>query len=76
MIPRRVLQLLVVAALLLPISICVVGATGKLLEALNDEGGAALLKRSAMGLGLLWILDLIFLAICQGINGLSDPPEK
>ena len=75
MIPRRVLQILVVAALLLPITICVVAGTGKLLEALNDEAGASVLSRIAVGLGLLWVIDLIVLAIVQGINGMSEPPD-
>ena len=44
MIPRRVLQILVVAALLLPITICVVAGTGLLLEALKDEDGASVLS--------------------------------
>ena len=52
-----------------------VGATGKLLDALGDEGGAILLKRSAVVLGLLWVLDMIVLAIGQGINSLFDPPK-
>ena len=75
MIPRHVIRILVVAALFLPISICMVGATGKLLDALGDEGGAILLKRSAVVLGLLWVLDMIVLAIGQGINSLFDPPK-
>ena len=75
MIPRSTIRFLVVAALLLPISICVVGATGKLLDALSDVEGAALLKRAATLLGLFWILDLIFLAIGQGINSLFNPPK-
>ena len=75
MIPRRVLQILVVAALLLPITICVVAGTGKLLQALNDEAGAGFCTRTAVGLGVLWVINLIVLAIVQGINGMSDPPD-
>src|SRR5262249_23998046 len=62
LIPRRYIAVLVVAALLLPVTICVVAGTAKLLEALNDEAGAALLSRIALGLGLVWVVNLIVLA--------------
>ena len=75
MIPPRILQVLVVTALLLPITICVVAATGKLLDALQDPSGAILLGRLALGIGLIWVIDLILLSISQGINGLYDRPD-
>ncbi|HZZ73150.1 MAG TPA: hypothetical protein VFE24_12920 [Pirellulales bacterium] len=75
MISSRILLVLVVVAVVLPIAICVVGGTGELLSMLGDRTGAMVLEYGALGLGLIWIIDLILLAIVQGINGLSGPPD-
>jgi hypothetical protein len=72
-VPQSILRYLVVAALLLPITICVILGIGRLLVVMSDEAGGAVLDRVALGCGILWILDLVFLSVAVGINSLKPP---
>lgn len=74
MIIRRVLVLLVAAALVLPIATVLLIATGQLLLAMQDTVGAAVLGRLSLAGGLLWVLTLACLVIVQGLDRLGPPP--
>jgi hypothetical protein len=70
-VPQRILAYLVVAALVLPIAVAVVLGVARLLGAMQDAAGAGALDRIALGLGILWGVDLICLLTVQGINSLT-----
>ena len=72
---RRILTALVVVALLLPIVVTVLLAVSRLLFAMDDAVGAAVLNRLALGAGILWGLDLIVLLIAQGVQSTLRPDE-
>lgn len=71
MIPQRATVGLIVGALALPIVLCVLYALGRLLEAMQDHVGAAILDRMALVLFALWAIDLIALVIITAINSLN-----
>lgn len=70
---QRLVVALLLAALGLPILLCVVFAVAKLLEGMQDAVGAVALERVALGLFILWIADLIGLVIVQAIHSLGGP---
>lgn len=74
---RRALPLLVGLSAGLPVVICVFVAVARLLEKLQDIPGAILLERLALGVGLAWVVALIFLVISLGIDSLhrERPPH-
>ena len=75
MISRKVLLILVAAGAMLPIAIAVVVAVGRLLAAMQDSAGAAVLERVALGLGILWALNLIALVMALALERLEPPNE-
>jgi hypothetical protein len=76
LIPNRVLIGLIVTALLLPITICVVFGVAALLEAMGDAAGGAVLQRIALGFGILWGIELICLLVVLAIGTLRGPDER
>lgn len=72
MITRRVLNLLVTVGCLLPIALVIVLGVARLLSAMQDANGAAVLDRIALGLGILWALDLVVLLLALGIRALEN----
>ena len=60
--------MLAAAALLLPILTVVLVGTARLLAAMQDLAGAAAVDRVALGVGILWVTDLIALVIVQAIH--------
>ena len=77
MIPQRAVVGLIVGAVALPIVLCVLYALGRLLEAMQDHVGAAILDRIGLVLFALWAIDLVGLVVISAINSLgSPPPEK
>jgi hypothetical protein len=70
---QRLLAGLLLAALGLPILLCVVFAIAKLLEGMQDAVGAVALERVALGLFILWIADLIGLVIILAFHSLGGP---
>jgi hypothetical protein len=72
---RRALLLLLAGALFLPIAILLILTAGRLLMALEDAQGAALLDRLALCLGIVWALSVIALAILLAIRALLDEPR-
>lgn len=72
MITRRALSLLVSVGCLLPIALVIVLGVARLLSAMQDANGAAVLDRIALGLGILWALDLVVLLLALGIRALEN----
>lgn len=75
MISRTVFAILVTSACILPVAIAIVLAVGRLLGAMQDEAGAAVLDRVALAIGILWAIDLVCLLVAQGINSLGPPSD-
>ena len=73
--PRQFLSPLVLAALMLPILICVLLGIGRLLAAMNDQAGAAVLDRLALAGGIVWVVALVLLLITLAIDALSPPND-
>jgi len=69
-LPKACLTILVAGAILLPIAITLVAATAFLFNGLQDLGMARVLNGVAIGLGLLWTLDLAALTVVLGIDAL------
>jgi hypothetical protein len=70
---RHLLVGLLIGALGLPILLCVLFAVSKLLEGMNDVAGATALERVALGLFILWAVDLIGLVIVQAVQSAGGP---
>ena len=73
-----VLLLLVAAAGMLPVTICVLVGLGRLLGGMGDAAGSLVLDRIGLALAVAWILDLVFLVLWLAIQRLlepGDPPE-
>ena len=66
--PKGLLFGLVAAAVLLPVAVTLVLATGFLFTALQDPGAARLLNGVALALGLLWLVDLVALVLLLGFE--------
>ena len=76
-IARSLVVLLIAGALFLPIAICVVAGVGVLLNGLGDPAGAHFLARTALAVGILWMIDLISLIVVLAINssGWNNSPS-
>jgi hypothetical protein len=74
-ISRRVLIVLLAAACVFPLAIAVLLGVGRLLGAMQDESAAAVLDRVALGIAILWAINLLCLILAQGINALGPPDE-
>jgi hypothetical protein len=72
---RRSITLLLAAALLLPVVVCVVVAAARVLAAMDDHAGAAVLDRVALGCGMVWIVVLVALVLVQAAAALLERPS-
>ncbi len=75
LVPRRLVLALIVAAILLPIMLCVVLGVAGLLNAMGDSLGGIVLHRIALAGGILWIIDLICLVLVLAIGAIRGPDE-
>ncbi len=75
LVPRWVVLGLIAAALLLPVTVCVVLAVSSLLVAMNDIQGGVVTRYIAWGCGILWAISLVSLVLVQGLSALSDTSE-
>jgi len=76
LVSRRWLIQLVVAALLLPIVICVVVGVGRLLAGMADTAGATVLEYLALGVGILWLIDLIVLVVLLALDAAARDDHR
>jgi hypothetical protein len=75
LLPHRFVLTLVVAAVLLPIILCVVLGVAALLSAMGDSLGGAVLLRIALAGGMLWVIDLVCLVMVLALGSLHGPDE-
>jgi hypothetical protein len=75
LVPHRIVIALVVAAFLLPITICVIAGVAALLGGMGDVAGCAALHRVALGCGILWVIDLVCLLLVLATATLRGPDE-
>lgn len=75
-VPRSVLATLVGLALLLPLAQGVLFWVGRLLGAMQDVAGEALVGRIVLGLAALWLIDLALLVVALGVAGLGPPDDR
>ena len=68
---RRTVLLLLAGALFLPVAIVIILTMGRLLLALEDAAGAAVLKRIALAVGVVWVLVLVCLPIVLAVRTLT-----
>lgn len=79
-VPRVIVLLLLVGALILPVAISLLFGLAKLLRAMDDSPGAAALDWISLAAGVLWVLDLVALIVIQTIESLladdshNEPP--
>jgi hypothetical protein len=71
--PRRIIFPLVLAAILLPIAVCVVVGVAALLGGMGDAIGEGVLRWIALAGGILWIIDLVCLILLLAISAISNP---
>ncbi|MFV2065627.1 MAG: hypothetical protein ACC645_01505 [Pirellulales bacterium] len=71
MIPRPLLIGLLVFDILLPMAIVIVLGTGRLLGAMDDALGQAVMIRLGEAGGVLWAIGLVVLLIAVAIDRLS-----
>jgi hypothetical protein len=76
LIPDRVVLSLVVVAILLPITLCVVLGVAALLTQMGDATGGAVLDRIALAGGILWVIALICLLLTLAIGSLWGRDEE
>lgn len=76
MISQRVILGLIVAAVGLPIVVCVLVGLSYLLAAMGDAAGAQCVGRFGLAAGVLWVIDLIALLLAVAINSLDRPEDR
>lgn len=76
MITRRSLNLLVTVGCLLPIALVIVLGVARLLAAMEDASGAMVLDRIALGVGIVWALDLVVLLLALGIRVMESTTDR
>lgn len=69
---RRVLTGLLLTAIVMPIADILVLGLGRLLAAMGDQAGAAVLDRIALAGGLLWVVSLVLLLLTLGFRAVLD----
>jgi hypothetical protein len=70
------LTVLLSAALLLPVAICVILGVGHLLSAMQDTAAGTVLGHVALSLGVVWLIDLILLLVLHVVHTLSDSEHR
>jgi hypothetical protein len=74
-IHHRLILALIVAAILLPITLCVVLGVASLLDAMGDSLGGLILRRIALAGGILWVIDGICLVLVLALGALRRPDD-
>lgn len=74
MVTRRLILVLVAAAVVLLVSFAVASAMVFLLDELIDTGGALLARRLAVACLAALVVDLICLLLAVGVHS-ADPPD-
>ena len=72
LLPPWIIRVLIAGVAVLPIAICVILAVAALLGEMGEPPSQSPLKWVALGVGILWVVDLICLVLAQGVNSLTD----
>lgn len=72
--PDRLVIPLAATGLLLPIVISVLVGVGRLLAAMSDDAGALFVDRLALGVAILWTINLILLLLIVAL-AVSERPD-
>jgi putative exporter of polyketide antibiotics len=75
LVPLRIMLVLIAGVVILPIAICVILAVAALLGEMGEAPQRSPLRWIALGVGVLWLVDLICLVLAQGLNSLADSDE-
>jgi hypothetical protein len=73
---KKLLSALLLAALLLPAGVLVVGAFARLLTALGDVSGGRFFERLAQFGGVVWVLTLLGLLLAMAAQTVRSPPAN
>lgn len=76
LVPPRIITWLIAGAAVLPIAICVILGVAALLGEMGDPPEGSPLKWVALGVGILWVVDLICLVLALGLNALADTDQQ
>lgn len=72
---RPILTILLVIALVLPLSQAVLYLLGQLLAAMGDAAGERIVEGLIVTCLALWVLDLLLLLLALAIHALAPPDE-
>lgn len=75
MVPRRLLFSLVASALAIPAATLLLYGVGKLLGAMQDEAGEAVLLRISQAAGIAWLVVLLMLVLALGVESAFQSPR-
>ncbi len=75
MIPRTLLLRILLAFSLISIALGVVSVATLLLGAMQDEAGRAVMARVGLGVGVVWLVNLIVLVVALAVHTLGRPEE-
>ena len=78
-ISKRVMTVLVGTAAVLTISLAVALVTGHVLGKMGDSLGQNVLGAVALGVGIIWAVDVVCLVLALGVNASAeteDPPDE
>ncbi len=70
---QKILATLLVGALMLTIALAMTLVVGKSLEQMGDSTGASVLGGVGLGIGILWLIDLVGLVVTLGIRAVIEP---
>ncbi|MHC4177334.1 MAG: hypothetical protein ACYSWU_07500 [Planctomycetota bacterium] len=70
-----IIRLLTAGVAVLPIAICVILAVAALLGQMGEPPEQSPLMGVALGVGILWVVDLVCLVLAQALNSLTDSDE-
>ena len=76
LVPTRIIRCLIAGVAVLPIAICVILGVATLLGDMGEPPEGSPLLWVALGVGILWVVDLICLVLAQGLNSLADTDQQ
>jgi hypothetical protein len=70
---HRLIVCLVAGVVVLPIVLSVLVALARLLGAMGDAGGAVVLDRIGLGVGIVWLVDFVSLVLVLALERIGPP---
>ncbi len=75
LIPSPMLLKMTLFAVLLPVTAAVLMGLARLFHAMGDAVGSRILDYVALGVGVLWVLDLLSLLLAMALNSIISSAE-